>query len=272
MTEKRLAAQLGPAALLALAAHVLPAGTWLPPVRRALFPALAGLGASGHVALTFDDGPDPASTPEFLDELDRQGVRATFFLLGEHVVRHQALTREIAERGHELGVHGWTHRRPWIPGDPRELGELRRSLETIEVATGLVPGWYRPPYGILTGGRWAAAARCGLRTVLWSAWGKDWTPQATARSVYETLLPDLRGAATLLLHDSDRDSAPGSWRATLGALPLVIDFCRAAGLEVGPLATHGIKPGFAHAATHAAEHQFIYAAARGAAPADRTES
>ena len=257
MVDHKLAARLRAAGVLALASHVLPAGTWLSPVRRALLPALAGLGADGHVALTFDDGPDPASTPAFLDELDRLGARATFFLLGEHAARHQALTREIADRGHELGVHGWTHRRPWLPCDPRELSEIRRTLETVEVAAGCQPRWYRPPYGILTGGRWAAAARCGLRTVLWSAWGKDWTPQATPRSVYETLLPDLRGGAALLLHDSDRTSAPGSWRATLGALPLVVDACRAAGLKVGPLAAHGI-PRFGRAL--------------GIAPADGTES
>ncbi|HZP52641.1 polysaccharide deacetylase family protein [Actinocrinis sp.] len=241
MTDKQAAARLRAIGLLALAGHVLPAGTWLPPVRRALFPSLTGLGASGHVALTFDDGPDPKSTPAFLDELDRLGVRATFFLLGEHAARHQALTREIADRGHELGVHGWTHRRPWLPYDPRELSGIRRTLETIELATGCLPRWYRPPYGILTGGRWAAAARSGLRTVLWSAWGKDWTPQATPRSIHQTLLPDLRGGATLLLHDTDRNSAPGSWRATLGALPLVIESCQAAELKIGPLAAHGIE-------------------------------
>lgn len=241
MADKRLPAALRAAGLLALGAHVLPAGTWLPSVRRTLFPRLAGLGAASHVALTFDDGPDPRSTPHFLDELDRLGVRATFFLLGEHVAQHAALTRQIARRGHELGVHGWTHRRPWLPGDPKEAVGIRRTQETIEVVTGCAPLWYRPPYGILTGGRWAAAAHCGLRTVLWSAWGKDWAPGATPRSVYETLLPDLNGGATLLLHDSDRTSAPGSWRTTLGALPLVIGFCRAAGLDIGPLGAHGIE-------------------------------
>lgn len=241
MADTHAAARLRAIGLLAVAGHILPAGTWLPPVRRTLFPALAGLGARDHVALTFDDGPDPASTPAFLDELDRLGVRATFFLLGEPAARYGGLTREIADRGHELGLHGWTHRRPWLPYDPRELSGIRHSLEAVEVATGQAPRWYRPPYGILTGGRLAAATVCGLRTVLWSAWGKDWTPQATPRSVYETLLPGLRGGATLLLHDSDRTSAPGSWRAALGALPLVIDFCHAAGLKVGPLAAHGIE-------------------------------
>lgn len=240
MVDKRLPVATGTAGLLALAAHIVPAGTWLPGARRALFPALAGLGKATHVALTFDDGPDPATTPYFLDELDRLEVRATFFLLGEHAARHEGLTRRIAERGHEIGLHGWTHRRPWVPWDPREAAGLRRTQEAVEVATGREPRWYRPPYGILTGGRWAAAARCGLHTVLWSAWGKDWRPGATARSVYQTLLPDLSGGATVLLHDSDRASTPGSWRATLGALPLIVGTCRSAGLEIGPLAAHGI--------------------------------
>ncbi|MBS2963349.1 polysaccharide deacetylase family protein [Actinocrinis puniceicyclus] len=241
MADLRLPRALRAAGLLALTAHVLPAGTWLPPVRRTLFPALAGLGAPGHVALTFDDGPDPASTPFFLDELDRLGVRATFFLLGEHAARHVRLTRELAERGHELGVHGWTHDYPWLACDPRQGAGIRRTQETIELATGSPAGWYRPAYGILTGERWAAAARCGLRTVLWSAWGRDWTAQATARSVYRTLRPGLRGGATLLLHDSDRTGAAGSWRAALAALPLVVGACRAAGLAVGPLGAHGIR-------------------------------
>jgi peptidoglycan/xylan/chitin deacetylase (PgdA/CDA1 family) len=228
------------AVLGGLAAHVVPAGTWLPGVRRALFPALAGLGTGPHVALTFDDGPDPASTPPFLDALDRLGVRATFFVLGEHVAAHRRLVRETAARGHEVGLHGWSHRRPWLPGDPRELGELRRARAAVEAATGVPVRWYRPPYGILTGGRWAAAVRCGLRPVLWSAWGRDWTRDATADSVLRTLRPDLGPGATVLLHDSDRVAAPGCWLATLAALPLLDDACRAAGLVLGPLRDHGV--------------------------------
>ena len=86
-------------------------------------PSLAGLGDPGHLALTFDDGPDPASTPAFLDELDRLGWRATFFLLGTMVCRYPALAAEVAARGHEIGVHGYTHAQspatPARPGPPR---------------------------------------------------------------------------------------------------------------------------------------------------------
>ena len=81
-------------------AHSLPALTSLGPLRPYLAPGLNGWGDPGHVALTFDDGPDPRSTPLFLKELDRAGVRATFFLLGRMLVRAPWLGRELVEAGH----------------------------------------------------------------------------------------------------------------------------------------------------------------------------
>jgi peptidoglycan-N-acetylglucosamine deacetylase len=222
----------------ALAAHLVPAATWLPRVRRAAFPALDGYSPAPHVALTFDDGPDPASTPRFLKALDQLNVHATFFLLGEHVADNRLLVAEIAAQGHELAVHGWSHRRPWLPGDLREFADLKRAQTVVEEIAGGPVTWYRPPYGILTGERWAAAARCGLRPVLWSAWGRDWTRSATGESVMRTLRPDLRAGATVLLHDSDRVAAPGCWRATLNALPRLVAECEAAGLGLGPLSEH----------------------------------
>ncbi|MFG2357099.1 polysaccharide deacetylase family protein [Streptomyces sp. NPDC048521] len=236
----RTAAVLLPAGIAM--AHIGPAATWLPAVRLPLFPGLSGTGPREHVALTFDDGPDPESTPRFLDALDGLGVRATFFVLGEHVVRHPALARETAERGHELAVHGWTHDRPWRPAFGRDAEEVARTVRAVHDLTGRRPRWYRPPYGILTAGRWSAARRAGLRTVLWSAWGKDWTADATPASVRARVAADLRGGGTVLLHDSDRYSAPGCWHAALGALPALVEGCRDAGLTVGPLREHGPAP------------------------------
>lgn len=236
----RTAAVLLPAG--AAAAHIAPAATWLPGVRLRLFPGLSGTGHRHHVALTFDDGPDPDSTPRFLDALDALGVRATFFVLGERVVRHPALARETVRRGHELGVHGWTHDRPWLPAFARNAQEVGRSVRAVHDVTGRRPRWYRPPYGILTTSRWCAARRAGLRTVLWSAWGRDWTADATPASVRALVAADLRGGGTVLLHDSDRHAAPGSWQAALGALPGLVRDCREAGLTIGPLQDHGHRP------------------------------
>ncbi|MFH9670869.1 polysaccharide deacetylase family protein [Streptomyces sp. NPDC017405] len=235
----RTAAAVLPAAA---AVHIVPAATWLPGVRPLLFPGFAGTGHPRHIALTFDDGPDPESTPRFLDALDALGVRATFFVLGEHAVRHPGVVRETVRRGHELGVHGWRHTRPWRPAPARDAEEVARAVRVVHDLTGRRPRWYRPPYGILTAGRWRAARRAGLRTVLWSAWGRDWTAAATPASVRARIAADLRGGGTVLLHDSDRCGAPGCWRAALGALPALVRDCREAGLTVGPLGAHHVDP------------------------------
>lgn len=237
---RALAAAVAAVPALAVAAHAGPAGTWLAGPRRALLPSLAGAGSTGHVALTFDDGPDPRSTPAFLDALDELGVRATFFVLGEQVRAHRRLSRDIVRRGHELAVHGWTHNRPWWPSPVREARLLARAAHVVAEVSGAAPAWYRPPYGILTGDRLWAARRTGLRPVLWTAWGRDWTAHATAGSVLATVLKDLRGGGTVLLHDTDRQAAPGCWRAALAALPALVASCRTDGLTVGPLGEHGV--------------------------------
>lgn len=223
------------------AGQMVPAATWIPVVRRRWFPGLAGVGDRGHVALTFDDGPDPASTPRFLDVLEALDVRATFFLLGERVTSAPQLAGSIAAAGHEVAVHGWAHDRSWLPTAGRETARLKRAVQVIESAAGVRPQWYRPPYGVLTGDRWMAARRVGLRPVLWTAWGRDWTAEATAPTVLATVRRDLRGGGTVLLHDSDFTAAPGCWHSTLEALPDLVRGCRDAGMAVGPLGEHGLR-------------------------------
>jgi peptidoglycan-N-acetylglucosamine deacetylase len=216
-----------------------PGLTGLGPVRRALFPGLAGEGDPGHVALTFDDGPDPAATPRFAELLADRGVHATFFLLGEMVARAPGLAADLVAAGHEVAVHGWEHRYlpPRAPG--ATFADLRRATELITTAAGTRPRLFRPPYGVLSGSALLAARRLGLVPVLWGAWGREWSPGSTPASVYASLSARLRGGITVLLHDSDCTSPPGSWRAALGALPMLLDECASRGLSVGPLAQHG---------------------------------
>lgn len=233
----RGAAATAGAAGVAAAAQILPAGTWLPPLRRAFAPGLSGPGAPGHVALTFDDGPGPISTPLFLDKLDRLGVRATFFCVGEQARKYPGVVREAAARGHGIAVHGWRHRNQLLRPGPVGA-ELRAARDLLGELSGAAPRWYRPPYGVLTGqGIWAAR-RLGMSIVLWSAWAKDWTAGVTAGDVLGTVGPGLRGGATILLHDADAYARPGSWKATLAALPAIVATCREQGLQVGPLDEH----------------------------------
>ena len=219
-------------------AHIGPAASWLPPLRDRLMPGLAARGRADHVALTFDDGPDPVSTPYFLDLLDELGVRATFFVLGARVARHPEVVAETAARGHEIAVHGWTHEPQWLPHPQRDVTELRLARDVVEQASGAQPTWFRPPFGVLTTGLWRAARRAELRPVLWGAWGKDWEEQRSVAQVRETVLGSVRGGTTVLLHDTAPDGRGDAWRTTLAAVPGIVESCRGAGWDVGPLAEH----------------------------------
>jgi peptidoglycan/xylan/chitin deacetylase (PgdA/CDA1 family) len=224
-----------------LAAHAAPAVTSIGPLRRHLMPGLSGAGDPGHIALTFDDGPDRASTPAFLDVLAEHGVTATFFLLGRMLEAAPELGARLAADGHEVAVHGWEHRCTLVRGPCEIYDDLARAKDAIATATGQVPRWYRPPYGVLSSSALWAARKLDLTPVLWTNWGRDWTRVATPASVLETLGRGLRGGATLLLHDSDCTSAPGSWHNTLGALPVLLEGVRARSLSIGPLRDHAVR-------------------------------
>jgi peptidoglycan-N-acetylglucosamine deacetylase len=234
----RLAATAGALAV----AHAGPGITGIGPVRMLAFRRLAGQGDPGHVALTFDDGPDPESTPEFVRALAERDIRATFFMLGCMVEQAPGLAAEIAAAGHEIGVHGFDHRYLTLRGPRATRSDLTRATDLITDVTGKRPTLFRPPYGVLTGPALLTARELGLTPLLWGSWGREWTPGASPASVLATLVGGLDGGATVLLHDtSGRTSPAGAWQAALGALPLLLDECERRGLRVGPVAEHGLR-------------------------------
>jgi peptidoglycan/xylan/chitin deacetylase (PgdA/CDA1 family) len=197
-------------------------------IGRLAFPVVTRVRHPSAVALTFDDGPD-APLERFLEALARANARATFFLMGEQVALHPDGPAMIAAAGHEVAVHGYTHvghlrRTPWDLAD-----DLHRTRTLIEDAAGVQTRLYRPPYGIFSLGSWRAAGRQGWQRVLWSRWGKDWEATATPRAIADRIGQPV-GGDVVLLHDSDRYSAPGSWRNTLGALPEILERIAGAGL------------------------------------------
>lgn len=218
----------------------MPALAGVSPIGVRCTPALVGCGRPDHVALTFDDGPDPASTPRFLETLERLGWRATFFMLGEEARRYPELVADVAAAGHEIAVHGDEHRNLLRRGPRATAGDIRRCRDTLAELTGVEPQWFRPPFGILSLAGMRAASRLGLRTVLWTTWGRDWREEATPESIVDDVGRRYVDGGTVLLHDTDGESFPGSWRNTLGALPLLAELFDARGLSVGPLSEHGI--------------------------------
>lgn len=221
-----------------LAAHLVPSVAAIAPLRRAMLPGLCGVSDRRHVALTFDDGPDPESTPPILEVLAAHGVHATFFVLGTQLAAHPELARRVVEDGHELGVHGWSHRPLLLRGPRATAADLGRARDLVASVSGSPPRYWRPPHGIPTGAGLLAAHQLGMRAVLWTADGRDWRADASGDSVASEIVPRLVPGAVVLLHDSDVTSAPGAWRSALDALPRLIEACAQRQLPVGPLREH----------------------------------
>jgi peptidoglycan/xylan/chitin deacetylase (PgdA/CDA1 family) len=231
----RPAARAAAGALATAVGWSLPAAAPIaPPLAGALrIPTRARLPSA--VALTFDDGPDAAGTPRVLDALARLGATATFFLVGEQVLRAPGLPAEIVSAGHAVAVHGHRHRTLLRLGPRTVARDLDRAAEAIAAHAGVVPRLHRAPYGAYSWPALHAVRARGWAPVLWSRWGRDWRAGATPASVAATVGADLRAGDVLLLHDADAYSAPGCWRATLGALPLIAEAVAARGLRFAAL-------------------------------------
>jgi peptidoglycan-N-acetylglucosamine deacetylase len=210
-------------------------------LRAAVCPGLSGLGRPDHLALTFDDGPDPDATPAVLEALDHLGVTATFFMLGAQVARYPQVAAAVVAAGHEAAVHGFTHRNHLARGPVEVCRDVTRAASVVAAATGTRPVWFRPPYGVLTSASLVGARRARLRPVLWTAWGRDWEDRSPGQ-VAATVRGQLTPGGTVLLHDSDCTTpVAGSWRATVAALPLLAELADQLGCQLGPLRDHVMR-------------------------------
>lgn len=205
----RLAATATATTGAALLAHYLPSATilatWLPTPPTALpsgWCRWRGPADRRAVALTFDDGPSPDSTPRTLDLLDELGMKATFFVIGELATAHPDLVAEMRRRGHAVGSHGQRHEHHLLRTPQWVHQDVARSVASVAAATGERPRWYRPSYGQMTASTIAAARRCGMDVVLWTRWGKEFADTDTA-SVLARLETGMVPGAILLLHDTD---------------------------------------------------------------------
>lgn len=186
------------------------------------------------VSLTYDDGPDPRSTPGILDALAEHGARATFFVLVEPAERHPALIARILAEGHEVALHGIDHAR--LSGMPlrRSLPLIRAGRRRLEQVTGRPVTLFRPTYGAQTLAQFAATRALGMDVVIWSAWARDWDG-APAEVVAERALGALHRGGFLLLHDASGDGVGESDGRGDGGL----DRVRATRLLLAGMATRG---------------------------------
>jgi peptidoglycan/xylan/chitin deacetylase (PgdA/CDA1 family) len=182
--------------------------------------------ATKKVALTFDDGPSEY-TAQVLKVLEDNGVKATFFVLGQHVKeRPQTIRAELAA-GHVVGDHTWSHPDLTTLSPADRKSQLSDTVVQIKaVASGYRPDIMRPPYGGTNPTINLAARKLGLVPVLWSDDSEDWQAGQTAGMIAKRVLEGVAPGSIILLHDGGGDRS-----ATVDALPVIIQALRNRGLE-----------------------------------------
>jgi peptidoglycan/xylan/chitin deacetylase (PgdA/CDA1 family) len=197
------------------------------------------------LAITFDDGPNPAITPKLLDLLDRYNARATFFLIGRFVRECPELVKETVARGHEVGNHTELHPNLFWLNPTKVLVELRLCHDAIRGALGTPPKWFRPPFGMRNPWVIPAARDLGCQTVMWTLIPGDWRekpaewlisrmqPIAThAQNVSKNGSIAAHGTGDILcLHDGGHRELNADRTRTLAALEHWLPRWRDLGLE-----------------------------------------
>ncbi len=211
------------------------------PQSGAFGPALtAGRPGAMRVALTYDDGPDPRTTPRLLDVLRREHVRATFFVVGEAVDRAPELVRRMVRDGNGVGNHTYDHPHLEFAGAARVRDEVTRTdaaLARAGVATRLV----RTPYGRRNAAVVQAIAAEGRTLVLWSdAESHDWERPGDAAGIAADVVARVRDGSIVLLHDGDRGrpcrEAACDRSTVIDATRRIVDTLRARGYTFVPVA------------------------------------
>jgi len=192
---------------------------------------------SNAVSITFDDGPNPQATPRILDVLREEGVSATFFVLGRHAERWPDLVKRMADEGHQLGNHGYWHRKLHRRTPSYVRDDLVRGTNAVQRASGGVrPALFRAPHGFRSPWVTPIAASLGQRTVGWTLGVWD-SARPGANEIAQRALTGLHAGGILLLHDGDGYDPQGDRLQTADALPVIIRGLRERGLHLTTLPT-----------------------------------
>jgi peptidoglycan/xylan/chitin deacetylase (PgdA/CDA1 family) len=219
------------AALVLLAAGCFGLYELVESPRSGAFEPVVTNGRGRAIALTFDDGPTRGITDRLLDVLEREHVPGTFFVVGRAARREPALLRRMVADGDEIEDHAQTHAHLNALFAPGALdAQIVDADDAIAAATGRHAHWLRPPFGARNAAVLAAAARHGMRVVLWSAMLDETSPHATPEALARRLLAQVGDGAIIVLHDGDQgrdDDGERAYEASLA--PLVIAALRARG-------------------------------------------
>lgn len=155
---------------------------------------------SRQIALTYDDGPNDPHTLRLLEVLARNGVHATFFLVGRYVQQHPEIARQIVQAGHIVGNHTFTHPLLTFKSEVEIRQELSQCRGALEDAIGEPSNLFRPPFGGRRPAVLRVARELGLEPVMWNVTGYDWNAPPAA-AIERKVAKQIRGGDVILLHD-----------------------------------------------------------------------
>ncbi|MGW4923860.1 polysaccharide deacetylase family protein [Streptomyces parvulus] len=190
-----------------------------PPVRSE--PILRMTGRGRTMLLTFDDGPHPDYTPDILDTLAEYDVRATFFVCGEMADFNRDLISRMADEGHVVGNHTWSHPLLTSLSRRRIRSEMERTSEVVDKACGEPPRWFRAPYGAWNRNAFRIGADLGMEPLAWTVDTLDWTTPGT-RTIVDRVEDGAAPGVVVLSHDAGGDRSQ-SVRALRRYLPRLLD-------------------------------------------------
>jgi peptidoglycan/xylan/chitin deacetylase (PgdA/CDA1 family) len=173
------------------------------------------------IAFTFDDGPNPAATPQLLAVLAEQRVKATFFVIGQWVDKHPELTKQVYDAGHRLGNHTYTHPKLTDLHLNQVSQELSKCDAAIMNATGEASRYFRPPFIITNRAIDDLAESKGLKPVYYQAAGGDGSPKRAVEIFNKVLIELNGGSGIILLHDGSHEG-PADRLSTVAATDLLI--------------------------------------------------
>ena len=175
------------------------------------------------VFLTFDDGPIPEVTPWVLDTLDRYGIKATFFMVGDNVRRHPELLEEVRRRGHAVGNHTMHHLQGMKVTAYRYMHDISEANDLIDSPL------FRPPHGLL---RWkqARAIKDRYNLVMYDLVTRDYSKKLNPEQVFNNVRRYARNGSIIVFHDSLKAE-----KNIKAVLPRAIEYLRSLGYEFEPL-------------------------------------
>ena len=190
----------------------------------------SGIRGSKQIALTYDDGPNDPHTLKLLDVLAKHSVRATFFMIGRYVQRRADIARAVAQAGHIIGNHTFTHPLLIFKSEAQTRAELLDCQSALQDTIGAHSSLFRPPFGGRRPATIKVALELGMRTVMWNVTGYDWNAPPAA-VIESKVVRQMRGGDVVLLHDGGHRALGADRAQTVMATDSLILRCKAAGYE-----------------------------------------